>query len=56
MEVSGEGYVQSILDQLNGIEVRGEGNMRRLLYAIHLLEKLKTDIVTHKNSEPAEKV
>lgn len=47
----GEAYIQLILDQLNGIEVKGSENMTRLLNAIGLLERLKKDITDHKDDE-----
>ena len=56
MEMSGEAYVQYILDQLDGLEVKGTDNMRRVLRAIHLLEKLKEDIVAHKKPKTDENV
>ena len=50
----GEAYVQLILNQLNGIAVRGEEDITRMLNAIKLLERLKTDIVEHKTPETVE--
>ena len=50
----GEAYVQLILNQLNGIAVRGEEDITRMLNAIKLLERLKTDIVDHKEPETVE--
>ena len=49
--VSGETYIQYILDQLNGVEVRGLENMDRLMTAIRMLETLRKDIVEHKEAE-----
>lgn len=49
--ISGESYIQYILDQLNGIEVRGRENMDRLMTAICMLETLRKDIVEHKKAE-----
>lgn len=50
----GEAYVQLILSQLNGIAVRGKEDVTRMLNAITLLERLKTDIVKHKTPETVE--
>ena len=44
----GEAYVQYILNQLNGIEVKGVENMNRLLNSIRMLERLRDDIISHK--------
>ena len=44
----GEAYVQYILSQLNEIEVKGADNMNHLLNAIHWLERLRDDIISHK--------
>lgn len=44
----GEAYVQYILNQLNGIEVKGADNMNRLLNSIRMLERLRDDIISHK--------
>lgn len=47
----GEAYLQLIIDQLNGVSVRGAEDMNRMLRAIRLLEQLKSDIVEHKTPE-----
>ena len=47
----GEAYLQFIIDQLNGVSVRGAEDMSRMLKAIQLLERLKSDIIEHKMPE-----
>lgn len=49
--MSGEAYIQIILNQLNNVAVRGKEDMERLLTSIQLLENLKKDIVDHKEPE-----
>ena len=51
MPVSGENYVQTILDHLNGIEIKWTENLAKMLSAIRMLEALRDDIIAHKAPE-----
>lgn len=44
--LSGEAYVQYMLDQLNLVEVRGSENMERMLSVIRALERLRDDLIS----------
>lgn len=54
--MSGESYVQFIINQLDGISVRGIEDMKRMLTAIQFLERLKEDVAKSRkeNSEAKE--
>ena len=51
--MSGEAYVQFILDQLNEVEVHGIDNIERMRNAIHFLEQLRDDVIASKSKEKA---
>lgn len=49
--MSGESYVQFIINQLDGISVRGIEDMKRMLTAIQFLERLKEDVAKSRKED-----
>lgn len=49
--MSGESYVQFIINQLDGISVRGIEDMKRMLTAIQFLERLKEDVAKSRKDD-----